>query len=93
VSVRVDLAGRDDFLATGALEDISDLYVQVGRQAPNVWWPADRSWIVAPEIDFCWTYVAGDRAAIDAVLSDPDLEALEGQPDHGINFDSDTINL
>jgi hypothetical protein len=67
--------------------------VQVGRQSPNVWWPADRSWIVATEIDFCGTDVAGDRATIDAVLSDPDLEALESQTDHGITFDSDTIDL
>jgi hypothetical protein len=90
---RINAPGRDYFLASGALEDISDFFVQVGRQSPNVWWPADRAWIVATEIDFCWTYVAGDRAAIDAVLSEPDLEALESQPDHGINFDSDTINL
>ena len=90
---RINAPGRDYFLASGALEDISDFYVQVGRQSPNVWWPADRSWIVATEIDFCWTYVAGDRAAINAVLSDPNLEALESQTDHGITFASDTINL
>ena len=58
-----------------------------------MWWPADRSWIVATEIDFCWTYVAGDRAAIDDVLRNRDFEALESQTNHGITFNSDIINL
>jgi hypothetical protein len=46
----------------------------------NLWWPADRAWCVATEIDFAWTYVAyvgGPRACIDALLADPRLETVE----------------
>lgn len=89
---RIHAPGRDYYLASGALGDISSFYLQVDRQSPNVWWPADRSWIVASEIDFCWTYVAGDRAAIDAVLADPNIEALESRTNHAVTFDGDTVN-
>ena len=89
---RVHAPGRDHYLASGALRDLSALFEQLGDQSPNVWWPADRSWIVATEIDFCWTYVAGDRATIDAVLSDQNLEALESGSDHAITFDGDNVN-
>jgi hypothetical protein len=48
-----------------------------GHQSANLWWPADRAWFVATEIDFAWTYVGGTRACIDALLADPRLEAVE----------------
>jgi hypothetical protein len=37
---------------------------------PNVWWPADRAWFVASEIDLAWTYVGGPQALIDAIVGD-----------------------
>jgi hypothetical protein len=43
----------------------------------NLWWPADRAWCVATEIDAAWTYVGGTRPLIDALLADPRLEAVE----------------
>jgi hypothetical protein len=45
-------------------------------EAPNYWWPDDRAWIVATEIDGFSTYVGGSRRCIDAVLASPLLEAL-----------------
>lgn len=89
---RVHAPGRDYYLASGALRELDDFYDQVGQQSPNVWWPEDRSWIVATEIDFCWTYVAGTRAVIDAVLAHPNIEALEAQTYHAITFDGDRVN-
>ena len=41
-----------------------------------MWWPADRAWFVATEIDSFSTYVGGSQAAIDAVLASPNLEAI-----------------
>ncbi len=49
-------------------------------QSPNLWWPIDRSWCVASEIDLAWTYVAGSRSLIDELLSNPRIEALEVSP-------------
>lgn len=46
----------------------------------GIWWPADRSWVVATEIDYEWTFVAGSDALVEAVLAHPDLEALRTTP-------------
>ena len=45
-------------------------------QSPNLWWPADRAWIVASEIDHTWTYIGGTAALIRSILDHTDLEAL-----------------
>ena len=67
-------------------------------RSPNLWWPEDRTWFVATEIDFAWTYVGGSEAT----TSDPryrrsggsgrraDRQAFRGQrsckcgPRHGL---------
>ena len=52
-------------------------------ESPNYWYPNDRAWVVATEIDGFSTYVGGTRDCIDAVLASPRLEALACQPaDH-----------
>src|SRR5712692_9653966 len=42
---------------------------------PNLWWPADRAWCVASEIDLPWTYVGGSKTLIAEVLGGPELRA------------------
>jgi hypothetical protein len=39
----------------------------LGDQSPTYWWPDDRAWIVASEIDFDYTCIGGSRALIDLV--------------------------
>ena len=46
------------------------------EQSPSMWWPADRAWFVATEVDGFSTYVGASRAAIAAVLASPDLEGV-----------------
>ena len=48
-------------------------------QSPNLWWPADRAWIVVTEIDDDCSYIGGTAALIRAVVDHPDLEALPAQ--------------
>lgn len=45
-------------------------------QSPNLWWPADRAWIVATEIDHDYSYIGGTSALIRTILDHPALEAL-----------------
>lgn len=54
---------------------------------PNLWWPDDRAWLVASEIDLDSTYVGGARDTIDALLEEPSLEVLEVQAIDSINRD------
>jgi hypothetical protein len=61
-------------------------------ESPNYWWPDDRTWIVATEIDGYSTYVGGSTACIDAVLGSPLLEALPSSLDHRFDMRGDSIN-
>jgi hypothetical protein len=51
--------------------------------SPNLWWPDDRAWCVATEIDFQWSYVGGSSSCIEEILSDAELEALSTNPESG----------
>jgi hypothetical protein len=84
---RVSLPGREYFLFNGPLADAAGQL-----NGPNLWWPDDRSWCVASEIDFPYTYVGGPKRLIDELLADPSLEALPAALDHGISAFSDTVN-
>jgi hypothetical protein len=46
-------------------------------QTPAVFWPDDRAWFVANDTDDAWTFVAGSRSLVEALVADPDLEAFE----------------
>ncbi len=58
----------------------------------NIWWPEDRAWCVATDIDLFDTYVGGSLECIEAVLSNPDLEALPITLDARLGLGGDTIN-
>ena len=74
---RVALPAREHFLFTGPLSRTGRPFMfELREQSPTMWWPADRAWFVATEIDSYSTYVGGSQAAIDAVLASPDLEAI-----------------
>jgi len=58
----------------------------------SIWWPDDRAWCVATEVDFDWTYVGGTTECIAAILSSPDVEALPAQLSDGVQYNSDPLN-
>jgi hypothetical protein len=92
---RVDAPGRGYLIARGPLEAaLTAPWVpwEHWYQAPNLWWPEDRSWCVASEIDFSWTYVGGSKEFVQAVLDHPALEALPARLSDGITADSDHLN-
>jgi hypothetical protein len=61
-------------------------------QAPNMIWPADRSWFVVSEYDLDSTLVGGGRALVDAILAAPELETLEVERGDSLQDDADEIN-
>jgi hypothetical protein len=92
---RVRLPGRDYLLFTGAViaagvSSNPDHFAM--DDGPNLWWPDDRAWCVASEIDFPYTYVAGSEALVAEVLANPGLEALPATIRDGIRADSDNLN-
>jgi hypothetical protein len=63
------------------------------EDGPNIWWPEDRAWCVASEIDHPYSYVGGSEELIEELLADPELEALPAQPEDPVTYDSDKINV
>ncbi len=76
---RVRLPGRDYFLYTGGL-DSALAFVDPEQQTPNLWWPADRAWCLASELDLAWTYIGGSRELIDHIVGDDRIEAWPAEP-------------
>jgi hypothetical protein len=92
VTARVRHPQRDYFLYSGSIEALPHPDSFGDREFPNLWWPEDRAWVVATEIDFAWTYVGGTLAHIDALLSDTRIEALPAKITDKPFYNSDTIN-
>lgn len=78
---RVRLPGRDYLLYAGPVEAVTATAELSGAgQTPNLWWPADRAWCVATEIDLPWTYVGGPAGLIERILGDERIEAVRAEP-------------
>lgn len=93
VDERVELPARSYLLARGSIEDaLPSVLDPPWDQSPNLWWPSDRAWFVATEIDFAWTYVGGSSALIEALLDEPRLETLPALLSHKPFYDSDVVN-
>jgi hypothetical protein len=90
---RVELPHRNYFLYQGPAEAVLALCALDGAfgQCPNLWWPADRAWCVASEIDLPWTYIGGPRGLIDAILADDRIEALPAAPDDRVSRVEDWV--
>jgi hypothetical protein len=92
---RLQMPGRQYYLARGSLAELPTAYELFGggwNQSPNLWWPADRAWFVATEIDFVSTYLGATEAAIETILASPSIEAMPAQPTHGVTYDADVLN-
>jgi hypothetical protein len=88
------IPGRGYYIGRGPLTAALETVYGVVQhyQSPSIWWPDDRAWCVATEVDFDWTYVGGSTECIAAVLRHPDLEALPARLSDGVHWDSDGIN-
>jgi hypothetical protein len=77
---KLNLPFRSYYLREGPLDAALDLgwYITAESfvpQSPNLFWPQDRAWCVASEIDLFCTLVAGSEALAGDLLADPRLEA------------------
>jgi hypothetical protein len=76
---RVRLPWRDYYLYSGPL-DAALAFVDSEGQTPNLFWPDDRAWCVASEIDLSSTYVAGSRRLAAELEEDHRIEAIAVEP-------------
>ncbi|MGI9120608.1 MAG: hypothetical protein ACR2G7_10910 [Acidimicrobiales bacterium] len=76
----VELPHRSYLLYRGPVATATAWLGHPYRQSPNLWWAADRTWVVASEIDLDWTCVGGPVALIRRILDHPLLDASPASP-------------
>ncbi|MHB1929121.1 MAG: hypothetical protein ACYDEN_02970 [Acidimicrobiales bacterium] len=67
-------------------------YVAAVEGWADLWWPEDRSWLLAGDTDLDSTYLGASQALVDAVVACPGLEALQVRAGDPISADSDALN-
>jgi hypothetical protein len=70
----------------------ANLVPEPGSQSANAWWPADRAWFVATDVDLVTTYVGGSAALVADLAAAPGLEAAPAAPDQSTAWTADTVN-
>ena len=94
-SSRVRAPKREHLLFRGPIEGVMSFLIwrhPFSSDSPNIWWPADRAWCVATDIDLYDTYVGGSAECIEAILGHPELEALPAALDARLDIGADVIN-
>ncbi|WP_213814475.1 hypothetical protein [Glaciihabitans sp. dw_435] len=61
-------------------------------QSPSIIWPDDHSWVLATEIDFDSTLIAGSQKLVDELTHTPGIEAMQIGPDADLTSEGDRIN-
>lgn len=74
--------GRDTLLFDGRVDDVrfigslSPFDDELCRRSPQWWWPHDRAWFLANEIDYPWTYLGGSVDLIERARILDGIEAV-----------------
>jgi hypothetical protein len=84
--------GREYYLYRGTIDVVPRFDWGPSFQTPNLWWPDDRAWCVATEIDFDSTLVGCSRECAGALLASSELETAEVELEDRLDVDGDTIN-
>jgi hypothetical protein len=80
-------ADRRYYLRSGPIEALLS-----EQDPPSLWWPEDRSWCVATEIDLDSTYLGTSWPCLRELLAQTDIECLVAEPDDRIGYDADPEN-
>lgn len=78
-------------LLGGPLAELAGFYGEYA-DAPSIFWPEDRAWCVGSDVDLMSTYFGGSAAAVEALVCDAELEALEIPARQDVTWEADRIN-
>ena len=85
-------AGANDFADTAWPDRAPWVDNGMWAQSPSILWPDDHAWVLATEIDFDSTLVAGTRALVRELVQTPGLEVLPIPTDANLTWDGDVLN-
>jgi hypothetical protein len=87
------LSSREYWLVRGPVDlAATNLADEPAEQSAHLWWPADRSWCVATDIDQMSTYVGGSEACIAGLLAAGGVEAAPATAVQSTLWPADTVN-
>lgn len=91
-----DLAvfARDDWeLEVPWRDRISEAYgFPPHAHSPSLLWPDDHAWVLVTEVDYDSTVIGGSAAVVDAIVSDPELEAFVIPEGADLSWGGDAVN-
>jgi hypothetical protein len=80
----VEIPHRRYALLRGALHDIDGWVAGLGGwqpiPPPAFVWPADHRWCFASDVDPHWAGIGAEQAAVDALVGDPEIDAVAARP-------------
>lgn len=91
-TAELELSSRTLAIAFGPIRLGAESVVRFRHQSAYCWWPADRSWYVATDIDLVSTYIGGSAQVIAGLISDRRVEVIPARPDDSIRYTADDIN-
>jgi hypothetical protein len=94
-TITITMAGaRTMRLLRGPLADAASVSMESPpfEQSPSLWWPADRAWCVATDVDLMSTYIGANGDCTQAILAEPSLETWQVHPADRVDSESDTYN-
>jgi hypothetical protein len=89
----VAMPQRPMLLFSGPLSGATTSFVQAPfHQSASLWWPDDRAWCVATDVDLMTTYIGGSEPLIDSLVNAEDLEVMRVGVDQRVTWDTDKLN-
>ena len=89
----LEIDGRAYWLVYGPISlAATNMAAEPFEQSANLWWPADRAWLVVTDAELVTTYVAGSAACIADVLALDTLETAPAERKHRVTWDADRVN-
>ena len=86
------LPERPYLLLEGPLDAAGELGMTSYDQSPSLFWPDDRAWLVATDVDLDSTYLGGSAALVRDLLADGRLEAVPVSVTDPVWAGSDDVN-
>lgn len=61
-------------------------------RSPSLWWPDDRTWCVATDVEMDTTYLGASAECVTKLLADGRLETMKVTAEQSVSLDSDSLN-
>jgi hypothetical protein len=92
LAAATDMGWRTGELVNDVRPDAGVELDEFSPQAPSLFWPDDRAWCVATEVDLDSTYLGGSEAMVEALLADDRFEAWRAELNDPVHSGGDDVN-